>query len=231
MVGHPKLKILYEDDDVLAFDKPPFLVVNNSESQKDKETLEGILLANLAEYGISEDIERGGIVHRLDKETSGVILVAKNNLALKKLQSEFEKRKVKKTYLVLVNGVVKDNSFVIDAPIGRNPRNTMKHAVVRGEREAVTAFKKLKVIEREGKEFTLLEAYPKTGRTHQIRVHLLAYGHAVVCDSMYLGEKTLKENRKLFTRLMLHAKSIEFPQPSTGVTISVESRTPQELEF
>lgn len=241
------IKILYQDSYFLVLDKPSGLVVNKSDTQKEpSKTLEGLLEMYKEELGIEDGLERFGIVHRLDKETSGVMVVAKNSEAFLRLQKQFKKRKVKKTYIVLVNGEVEDERFTVNAPIGRSPKNKMKLSVLKDGREALTEFKRLKVVNltskslstvggvEEGlnsatKTYTLLEALPYTGRTHQIRVHLAAMGHSVVCDTLYTSRKIYADNLITFKRLMLHANRIEFKHPFGGDPLSFESVLPSEF--
>lgn len=234
-----EIKILYEDDFLFVFDKPFGLTVNKSETLKEGEIcLEDYLEELREEKGLTEEIERNGIVHRLDKETSGVIVVAKDSETLELLQNEFKERHVKKTYTVIVNGEFKDEYVSVDAPLARNPKNKFKYAVVVGGKQAYTEFKKIKVIKIQDEEnggeekiFTLLEAYPLTGRTHQIRVHLLALGYPIVSDNLYLNERTYLENRKHFKRLMLHASKIEFTHPRTGELFVLEAPLPEEFKI
>ncbi len=174
------LDILYEDDDVLVVNKPAGLVVHPAPGHESG-TLVNALLAydpTLAQT----DTERPGIVHRLDKGTSGLIIVARNPAALQHLQREFKARRVEKTYLALVEGHLQPPQGLIDAPIGRHPRQRRRMAVLaQGGREAQTEYHVLEYLDR----YSLVEVHPLTGRTHQIRVHLAAVGHPVVGDRVY----------------------------------------------
>ena len=171
-------------------------------------------------------IFRSGIVHRLDRETSGVLLVAKTQSAFEYLKQQFKDRKIKKTYRAFVYGKVKDDTGIIDKPIGRSKNDFRKWSAEYGargdKREAVTEFKVLA----RGENFSYLELYPKTGRTHQIRVHLKAIGHPVVGDKLYApkGEALLG-----FERTALHAFSIEFMAPS-GKPLHIEAPLPEDFE-
>ncbi|MBI4091468.1 RluA family pseudouridine synthase, partial [candidate division WWE3 bacterium] len=179
---------------------------------------------------IKESLIRNGIAHRLDKETSGVLLVAKTGEALKNLQEQFQQRKVEKVYIVLVHGNVADQEFLIDAPIGRNPKNKMKFGVVAKGKKALTGFRKIKEVEAGGLIYSTLEAYPRTGRTHQIRVHLAAYGYPVAGDGLYLGKNLFKTDSKVFGRMMLHARAIIFEHPKTGRRTEIKSDLPAEFK-
>ena len=183
---------------------------------------------------------RSGIVHRLDKETSGILLIAKNPASFLNLQKQFKDRSVKKTYIALVHGEVKPESGEINVPVGRLSFNRKRFGVVAGGREAVTKYKVLsikyyavpagrQVSDGKKEPLSLLELYPKTGRTHQIRVHLKYFGHPVFSDPLYGGRKTSRNDRKLLPRLFLHAAKISFLHPKTNKIISLESPLPQEL--
>jgi len=193
------IKIIYEDNDILAINKPAGLVVHGENSLVD-----WIVNKYPGIKNVGEDLSRPGIVHRLDKDTSGVILVAKNQKSFEYLKEQFQNRKIKKTYLVLVDGIIKNNSGVINLAIGKS-KSDFRKKKAGGEatgkiREAVTEYKVLKRF----KNYTFLEVYPKTGRTHQIRVHFKAIGHPVVGDKLY-GKK-----EQILSRQFLHAKSLEF---------------------
>ncbi len=229
--------VIYEDGDLVVLDKPAGLVINAAETQKDNVTLQDLIaVSDLIEEDpeYSEFRDRSGIVHRLDKDTSGIIIVAKTREAFENLQDQFKSRKVHKVYLALVYGVIKDldvgETFEINAPIGRNPKNRQRFAVVEAGKEASTKFKLIKVInsKNDGK-FSLLECYPKTGRTHQIRVHLTALGNSVVGDFLYSGKTRGKRDRHIFTRQFLHANKIEFLHPITGEQMKLESKLPADL--
>jgi 23S rRNA pseudouridine1911/1915/1917 synthase len=168
--------------------------------------------------GISGSL-RPGIVHRLDKDTSGLLVVAKNDRAMQSLQAQLKAREVHKTYLALVNGVPKPAEGQIEAPIGRSIRNRKKMAVVDGGRESTTRYRTREAID--GK-FALLEVEPVTGRTHQIRVHLAAIGHPIVGDSLY------GRSSSLLSRQFLHACKLGFRMPS-GREIEFESPLPGDL--
>lgn len=227
-----KLNIIFENEDFLIINKPVGLVVNRSETQSSK-TLQDFLEEQVIDKSaLKEDTEfhlRSGIVHRLDKDTSGLLLVAKNPNSFEALQEKFRSREVEKKYLCLVLGSVKDERFEIDAPISRNPGNRFKYAVVRDGKEAQTYFEKNSEHEVAGYLLTSLYAFPRTGRTHQIRVHLAANGTPVVIDPIYMSlrEQELAEELGI-NRLMLHAKSLKFDY--NGKEYFFESDTPEEFK-
>jgi 23S rRNA pseudouridine1911/1915/1917 synthase len=206
--------ILYEDKDLLALDKPSGLVVHGDGKTKEPTVADWLVekYPSIREVGepwtapSGEQIFRPGIVHRLDRDTSGVLVVAKTQESFAHLKKQFQERLAKKTYRAFVYGIVKNDTGIIDKPIGRSTSDFRKWSAefgARGElREAATEYK---VLER-GKEATYLEAYPKTGRTHQIRVHLKSIGHSVVCDTLYAPKQKCILG---FSRTALHAFSLE----------------------
>lgn len=226
------INIVFENEDFLVIDKPVGLIVNRSETAK-SETLQDWLEEYIPEL-VSSDSEsdfylRSGIVHRLDKDTSGLLVVAKNEIYFDYLQSKFRTREVEKKYLVLTMGSIKDERFEIDAPLARNPKNRFKYAIVRGGKEAQTYFEKIKTLDIKEKPFSLLYAFPRTGRTHQIRVHLAANGTPVAGDAIYLSEKE-QETCKSCTieRLMLHSLSLSF-KGMNEEEFTFEAKIPQEF--
>jgi len=213
------LDIIYEDDDLIVVDKPAGLTVYPAPGHPSHTLLNAILshFPHLADTG---DSLRPGIVHRLDKDTSGVMLVAKNKVAQLNLIDQFKKRSVVKVYMALVKGHLTPEDGVIEAPIGRDPRNRKRMAVVTEGREARTQYHVVKYIG----DYTLLEVRPETGRTHQIRVHLSAIGYPVVGDPVY-GVKSA-----CLSRQFLHACRLGFKLPSTGEYVEFESDLPADLE-
>jgi 23S rRNA pseudouridine1911/1915/1917 synthase len=232
-----KIKILYEDANILAIEKPSGLSVHGDGKTKEVTLVDWILknypkMKNVGEpIASGEDaILRPGIVHRLDKETSGVLLLAKNKKAYEFLKDQFQNRGIKKIYHTIVSGFIKEDRGMINKPIGRSPNDFRKRLAGRGARgelkEAITEYRVLKRFEEEVGKFTYLEVRPKTGRTHQIRVHMKFINHPVVCDSLYNSGKPCPLG---ITRLALHAKSIEFTNLK-GETIKVESPLPEEFK-
>jgi 23S rRNA pseudouridine1911/1915/1917 synthase len=214
----PELTILYEDDDVLVIDKPAGLVVHASESGRIQPTVAAFAHARGVE---DKDTVRPGIVHRLDKDTSGVMIIAKNEVAKEFLQRQFRKRSVDKHYLALVRGRMTEAEAEIRLPVGRDRRAPVKRAVVPGAREAITAYR----VAHEYPGASLVEIGLKTGRTHQIRVHFSHLGHPVVGDTLY-GEA---KGPAGLSRQFLHASSLSIELPS-GQRISVVSPLPPELK-
>lgn len=244
-----KIKVLYEDSNILAIDKPSGLPVHPDGRSKDPSTslragktiTDWVLknypkMKNVGENEIYEnkniktEIKKPGIVHRLDRDTSGVMLLAKNEKAYQFLKSQFQNREIKKTYVAIVSGNVKNERGIINKPIGRSPKDFRRYLAgrgVRGElRDAVTEYRVLKRFEISHNKFTYLEVRPKTGRTHQIRVHMKYLNHPVVCDSLYNPDNPCPKGLK---RMALHAKSIEFKNLK-GKTIKVESPLPKEFK-
>jgi len=212
------LNIIYEDDDLLVIDKPAGLPVHPAPGHPDH-TLVNAILPHLADAG---DSLRPGIVHRLDKDASGVMVVAKNSAAQLNLINQFKARSVVKAYLVLVKGHLAPEDGLIDAPIGRDPYNRKRMAVV-SEGEGKEARTNYHVVEYIG-DYTLLEVRPETGRTHQIRVHLSAIGYPVVGDTVY-GTRS-----PFLGRQFVHAHRLRFQLPSTGEIVELSSELPPDLE-
>ncbi|MDP6142177.1 MAG: RluA family pseudouridine synthase [Dehalococcoidales bacterium] len=213
------LNIIYEDEDLLVIDKPAGLATHPAPGHL-SHTLVNAVLACLPSLPDSGSTLRPGIVHRLDKDTSGLILVAKNSLALNKLQNQFKTRSVLKVYLVLAKGHLSPESGFIDAPIGRDPGNRKRMSVVDNGKEARTQYRVVKYVG----SCSLLEVKPETGRTHQIRVHLGAIGYPVV------GDKTYGVKSPHLSQQFLHAYRIGFKLPSTNEYKEFTSELPPNLE-
>jgi 23S rRNA pseudouridine1911/1915/1917 synthase len=218
------LDVVYEDPDVLVVDKPSGLVVHPSPGHWSG-TLVNALLARDTAYGGIAGVERPGIVHRLDRDTSGLLMVAKTDAAQTSLMAQLKARRVKKTYLTLVQGSVQAAAGRIEAPIGRDPRNRQRMAVVPDGRPSVTGYR----VRERFAGWTLLEVDLVTGRTHQIRVHVAALGHPVAGDAVY-GTGTARRGPDGLERLFLHAWRLVFAKPATGDLVRVEAALPAELE-
>jgi 23S rRNA pseudouridine1911/1915/1917 synthase len=216
--------VVCEDDDLLVVDKPAGLVVHPAPGHW-QGTLVNALLARGDAFGGIAGVQRPGIVHRLDRDTSGLLMVAKNDTAQASLMAQLKARRVKKTYLALVAGSVAAAAGRIEAPIGRDPRDRQRYAVAADGRQAVTGYR----VRERLTGWTLLELDLVTGRTHQIRVHLDALGHPVAGDPVY-GTGTSRRGPEGSTRLFLHAWRLELTAPSSGRLIRVEAPLPPELE-
>ncbi|MFC2007115.1 RluA family pseudouridine synthase [Chloroflexota bacterium] len=213
------LQIIYEDDDLLVIDKPSGLTVHPAPGHPDH-TLVNAILSYFPHLSDISDSLRPGIVHRLDKDTSGVMLVAKNRIAQVNLAGQFKARSVIKVYQVLVKGKLTPERGIIEAAIGRDPANRKRMAIVTGGREARTDYHVLRYFD----GYTLLEVDLKTGRTHQIRVHLTAIGYPVVGDPTY-GVKSPHLSRQF-----LHACRLGFTLPSSGDYVEFTSELPDDLK-
>jgi 23S rRNA pseudouridine1911/1915/1917 synthase len=207
------LEVLYEDQWLLVLNKPPGMVVHPALGHRHG-TLVSALLHHWRGAPPGLDPLRPGIVHRLDKDTSGVLVVAKDIDTLADLGAQFRKREVEKQYLACVWGRVRQPSGTVSQPIGRNPVHRKRMAVRAGGREAVTRFE---VVERFD-DVTFVRLYPHTGRTHQIRVHLAALGHPIVGDAVY-GRARRPDARAHMSRQALHAEQIVFRHPHTGARV------------
>jgi 23S rRNA pseudouridine1911/1915/1917 synthase len=226
------LSILYEDADCVVLDKPAGLVVHPATTWR-QDTLVHALLARYPDLGRMVDLDaeagqRPGIVHRLDRDTSGLMVVARHEEAQARLQAQFRERTVQKAYLALVHGRLNPPRGTIDAPIGRDPRNRQRMAVVPAGRDARTRYRAEQFLyapygTRE--PYTLTVAWPKTGRTHQIRVHLASVGHPVVGDLLYAGRR----KQIACPRQFLHAYRLGFHRPGDGKWVSFETPLPPDL--
>ena len=237
------LDILYEDDDLAVINKPAGMMVHAgagaTEDQRNRGTLVNALLHHFATLSAVGGEMRPGIVHRLDKETSGLIVVAKNDNAHRKLSAQFAQREVKKTYVTLVHGSVKKDSATVSASISRDRvrriRMTTRQA---GGREAVSHYHVVRRLDTRFGKFTLLEVKIDTGRTHQIRVHMASLGHPVVGDTLYGAPREMRPGRGKFTspdaiclpRNFLHSAQLELTHPRTGKTLALASPLPAELQ-
>lgn len=213
------IEVVYEDDDIIVVNKPKGLVVHPANGNPDG-TLVNAIMAMCKESlsGIGGEL-RPGIVHRLDKDTSGLLIVAKNDKAHINMSEQIKNRQVTKKYIALVRGVIQEDDATIDMPIGRSTKDRKKMAVTKNGKQAVTHFKVLKRYPK----YTLLEVKIDTGRTHQIRVHMAEIGHPVVGDMVYSNGK----NDFGIQGQMLHAKSLDFKHPITGKQMHLEAELPQ----
>ncbi len=228
------LNVVYEDHDLIVVDKPAGMVVHAGSGVKSGTLVNALLYHTRGLSSLGGEL-RPGIVHRLDRMTSGLVVVAKNDAAHRSLAEQFKSRTVRKTYTVLVHGAVREAAGELRAPIGRDPRRRtrMKAGGLR-PREALTRYRVVRrfppCLRRQG--FTLLEAEPKTGRTHQLRVHFASLGHPIVGDTLYGAPGRAKiqgREEKTLERNFLHASALEFLHPRTGETVRVRAPLPAEL--
>lgn len=217
------LEVLYEDNDIIVINKPKGMVVHPANGNPDG-TLVNAIMAKCKDSlsGIGGEI-RPGIVHRLDKNTSGVIIVAKNDKSHIKLSEDLKNHKIKKKYIALVRGIIKENEATINMPIGRSKQDRKKMAVDKNGKEAITHFK---VLKRYNEKYTLLEINIETGRTHQIRVHLSHIGYPIIGDDTYSNGK----NEWGVIGQCLHAKSLKFEHPITGKKMLIEAELPEYFQ-
>ena len=245
--------IIFQDEDILVVDKPPNLVVDPSSTQKDGTLVDWLKSYNDRLVYHTKDAQlRYGVVHRLDKDTSGLLVVGKTQQSFDNLQTQFKERKTEKEYLALVHGRV-EKGGVIEGGIGRNPLKREKFSVLEDGKEAVTeyepvqrlAFSVQRLVEifpdfskiqlkkldaRRYQNYTLLKCHPLTGRTHQIRVHLKYMGHPIVSDEKYVGRKMYRLDKRWCPRQFLHAKKLGFYHPKNGKWMEFESPLPKDLK-
>lgn len=220
------LDIVYEDDDILVVNKQKGLVVHPANGNPDG-TLVNAIMAHCKDSlsGIGGEL-RPGIVHRLDKDTSGLLIIAKNDKAHIQVSQQIKNREVKKTYIALVRGTIAEDEATINMPIGRSTKDRKKMAVTKNGKEAVTHFKVLNRFTTNKANYTLLEIKIDTGRTHQIRVHMSEIGHPVIGDSVYSNGK----NEFGVEGQCLHAKRLEFLHPITGEEMKLEAPLPEYFQ-
>ena len=230
------LEIIYEDDYIVVVNKPPDLVVHPSKGHTTG-TLVNALVHHFNELSDNFGPLRPGIVHRLDRDTSGAILIIKDNIVHEQIARQFEYREVKKEYVCIVEGRVQLDGDLIDAPIGKHPRNRLK-MMVRGDdgKQARTVYK---VVDRIGR-FSVVRCFPRSGRTHQIRVHMAYVGHPIVCDSTYGMRKVIFESdltggehppdeQPLLERQALHARRITIFHPQREEKMTFEAPIPDDM--
>lgn len=245
------LSVLFEDSDLLVVDKPFGIVVNRAASVKGEtvqDWAEEKIHSKQCAIHTEEDqlfVDRAGIVHRIDKETSGCLLIAKNTHSFIALQRQFKERIVKKTYLALSHGRLVPEQGEIRAPVGRLPWNRERFGILPGGKEAVTAYSVLGVMplpggalgadhghkkqKRAHELLSIVELRPVTGRTHQIRVHLKYIQHPIVGDWQYGGRKTARSDRMWAHRVLLHAWRICFLHPDSGRELAIEAPIPDDM--
>ena len=235
--------ILFEDNVFLAINKPPGIVVNRAESVKGETvqdwaeekyhvssiTYQACLPARQVSEENKDFFDRAGIVHRIDKETSGILLIAKTPVAFLELQRQFKERIIKKTYLAIAHGTVVPEAGEIRAPVGRLPWNKERFGIVPGGKESVTRYTVCKVFMKDEQPFSFIELHPETGRTHQIRVHMKYMNHPILGDYLYAGRKTSRDDRMWAPRVMLHAQKLECKHPITGTPIEIVAPIPDDM--
>lgn len=202
-------KIIFENSMFFVVEKPSGWITNDADTTTIQPVLQTYMRENF-DYELKGNHEyRDGIVHRLDKETSGIVIVAKTKEAFAKLQKEFKERRVEKTYVALLHGKLDPPEGEVSLTVGRLPWRRDRFGVVPGGRESLTKYEVLKYIKGERGGYSLTQFYPKTGRTHQIRIVARHLGHAIVSDEFYAGRKTSRNDRKFCPRLFLHASKIK----------------------
>ena len=226
---------IYEDEYLLVADKPAGLVVNVSENARNNTlqdwAVKKLGLENRADSsGNPQFYQRAGIVHRLDKETSGLILIARDPESFDNLQQQFKARTVSKSYSALAHGKINNMTQAVKVPVGRLPWNRRLFGILPEGREAETEIAVTAFYTDGREEFTLLEAQPKTGRTHQIRIHLKHLGHPLVGDPLYTGRKIYRNDRNFCPRLFLHAAYIAFMHPHSDRNLQFTSPLPPDLK-
>ncbi|KKR32613.1 MAG: Pseudouridine synthase [Candidatus Gottesmanbacteria bacterium GW2011_GWC2_39_8] len=229
------INIIYEDDAFIVIDKPSGMIVNKAQTTTAVVTVQDFAEEKLKIKNLKLKIEdhefsdRGGVVHRLDKETSGLLLIAKTPGAFFALKTQFQERTIEKRYKTLVHGKFTEKEGTISATVGRLPWNRERFGVLAGGREAVTKYLVEKEYSYEKNFYTLLSVFPKTGRTHQIRIHLKYINRPVVSDKFYAGRKTFRDDLTFCPRLFLHAYYLKLKHPVTGEVMEFTSELPEDL--
>lgn len=213
------LNIVYEDQDILVINKQKGLVVHPGNGNEDGTLVNAIMAYCKKDLSGIGGVIRPGIVHRIDKDTSGILIIAKNDKAHLNISEQIKNHQVKKTYIALVRGIVKENEATINMPIGRSTKDRTKMAVDRNGKEAITHFSVIKRYE----DMTLLKVRIETGRTHQIRVHLSHIGYPIIGDIVYSNGK----NKFNVVGQMLHSYEIEFTHPTTGEKMILKAELPE----
>ena len=218
-----KLDIVYEDDFLIVVNKPAGLVVHPAAGHRD-DTLANALAFYTKNLSDVNGPERLGIVHRLDRDTSGIIVIAKDNKTHRNLSNQFKKHTLSKTYLAIVQGSINFDEGLIDMPLARNPFDRKKMSINGvNPREAVSKYKVLKRTDR----LSLVEVYPQTGRTHQIRVHMAHLGHPILGDNVYNRGRGIKG---LISRQALHAINIRLKHPNSGKIVEFNAKIPKDMQ-
>ncbi len=228
-------QVLWEDDSLLVIDKPAGWIVNRAETTQYQVTVQDWLAKRPPFSHFPPDdsdfFRRLGIVHRLDKETSGVLLIAKTPAAFSHLQAQFKSRQTQKTYTCLLHGKLVPSQGKIQAPVGRLPWNRKRHGILAGGRPATTLYQVENYFQDSTSNFySLVSAFPRTGRTHQIRIHFKHLSHPLVGDALYAGRKTARADRAWCPRQFLHATSLTFSHPTTGQNLTIASPLTGDLK-
>lgn len=216
------LNIVHEDASLIVVDKPPGMVVHPAPGHASG-TLVNALLHHCKDLAGIGGVERPGIVHRLDKDTSGLIVAAKTDASMQSLTRQFQERTIQKVYLAIAKGTFELKTGKIDVPIGRHKTHRKKMSTAQGGREAQTRYEVLRQLE----GFAFVQLFPKTGRTHQLRVHLASIGHPILGDRLYGG--TLGPGLPKITRQALHAHRLEFIHPDSGYLLQLASPLPPDM--
>ena len=219
-ISYDNLSIIYKDEHILVIEKPSGLTVHHGIKHRSN-TLADKLVVAFPEINKIGERGRNGIVHRLDKDTSGLMIIALESSAYNKLQKMFKRREILKYYVALVFGKLLEKKGIIDAPIGRNPKNPVKQALINTGKESITNY----IVIQEFDDVSLVEIHPETGRMHQIRVHFSGIGHPIIGDIKY-GNGYMNS---VISRQFLHAHKIKFHHPITGKTMVLKSPLPSEL--
>lgn len=223
-------QVVYEDESLLVVNKPAGWIVNRADTTTNQPVLEDWIASHF-EFPIFANSEmRHGIVHRLDKPTSGILLVAKTENVFVELQRQFKDREIHKEYLALVHGEVQPRKGKINAPVGRLPWNRERFGVLPGGRSAETDYYVIQNYKNKLESYTLVAFIPRTGRTHQLRIHAKYIRYPIVSDTFYAGRKTARKDLKWCPRLFLHAFKITFKHPDNGELITLEASLPLDLE-
>lgn len=225
--------VVFEDESMLVINKPSGWIVNESQTTSKRPVVQTWIKENFTGSAISSYEYRNGIVHRIDKETSGILLIAKTVEAMERLQNQFRERTVTKQYHCLVHGELLDTGEwqEVNITVGRLPWNRERFGVLPGGRDSLTFYKpKGLYMDEQKNKYTYVVAKPKTGRTHQIRIHMKYLGHPVVADDFYAGRKRARADRKWCPRLFLHAAEIEFKHPVSEEKVCFESQLPDDLK-
>jgi 23S rRNA pseudouridine1911/1915/1917 synthase len=232
------IQIIFEDQEILVINKPPGIVVNRAESVKEETITDWIFNTqswfNSFRSGLDEYSLRAGIVHRIDKETSGILLIAKNLECFLELQRQFKEREIQKTYLAIIHGLLVPVKGQINAPVGRLPWNKEQFGVVAGGKEAITEYEAIShleyIIDQKVEKYSFVRLFPKSGRTHQIRVHLKYLGFPILGDYLYAGRKVSRDDRNWVPRVMLHAAHLICLHPQLKTQIEFDAPIPSDMQ-